>query len=102
MIDGFELEEFDLLGALLGTIEAAWLATRNADCVGRVVLRSPAMGLADWASIPAVRAALAALEHDWEYFTESFSQLVVGWGNPGGTALAVLPPSSVGQAARAV
>ena len=38
------------------------------------------IGLGDWASIPGVRAALAAMEQDWEYFTESFAQFVVGLG----------------------
>jgi adenylate cyclase len=28
------------------------------------------------------------MEQDWDYFTESFSQLVVGWGNPGARAMA--------------
>lgn len=88
VVDGFRLDEFAVLGTLLGTIEAASVASRNTDRITRLVLRSPIMGLADWAAIPAVRAALAALEHDWEYFTESFSQLVVGWGNPKGTEIA--------------
>jgi hypothetical protein len=44
--------------------------------------------LTDWAAIPAVKAALAALEHDWEFFTESFSQLVVGWGRSNAPAVA--------------
>ena len=88
VIDGFRLDEFDLLGTLLGTVEATWLASRNTERVRRLVLRAPVTRLADWATIPAVRAALAAMDEDWEYFTESFSQLVVGWGNPGGRALA--------------
>jgi pimeloyl-ACP methyl ester carboxylesterase len=88
VVDGFALSSFDVLGTLLGTIEAAWLAARYGDRVGRLVLRAPVMGLADWAQIPVVRAALAALEHDWEFFVEAFSQLVVGWGNPNGRVLA--------------
>jgi pimeloyl-ACP methyl ester carboxylesterase/predicted Ser/Thr protein kinase len=88
VVDGFGLGAFDVLGTLLGTIEAAWLAARHRERVGRLALRSPALGLADWAQIPVVRAALAALEHDWEFFTEAFSQLVVGWGNPNGRLLA--------------
>ena len=88
VLDGFDLGEFDLLGALLGTVEAASLASRNAERVRRLVLRSPVIGLADWAAIPAVRAALAALDQDWEFFTEAFSQLVVGWGSPKGRVLA--------------
>ena len=46
------------------------------------MLRAPTLGLGDWAMIPGVRAALAAMDEDWEYFTESFAQFVVGWGNP--------------------
>ena len=46
------------------------------------------MGLDDWAAIPAVSAALAALEKDWIFFTQAISQMVVGWGNPGGPVLA--------------
>ena len=88
MVDGFELPEFVLLGTLLGTVEAASLAARNVERVRRLVLRSPVTSLADWVLIPAVRAALAAMEHDWDYFRESFSQLVVGWGDPRGRALA--------------
>ena len=88
VVDGFGLTSFDVAGTLLGTIEAAWLAARYRDRVGRLVLRAPVMGLADWAQIPVVRGALAALEHDWEFFTEAFSQLVVGWGNPNGRGLA--------------
>jgi len=88
VIEGFELSGFDVLGTLLGTTEAAWVASRNADRVRRLVLRAPTLGLGDWASIPGVRAALAAMEHDWEYFTESFAQFVVGWGNPNGPAMA--------------
>ena len=90
MVDGFALSSFDVVGTLLGTVEAAWLAARYRDRVGRLVLRAPVMGLADWAQIPVVRAVLAALEHDWEFFIEAFSQLVVGWGNPNGRALASL------------
>ncbi len=45
-------------------------------------------GLKEWALLPPIRAALATMEHDWEYFTESFAQLVVGWGDPRGHALA--------------
>jgi pimeloyl-ACP methyl ester carboxylesterase len=82
VIDGFGLGEFDLLGTLLGTTEAAWVASRNGDRVKRLVLRAPTLGLGDWASIPGVRAALAAMDEDWEYFTESFAQFVVGCGNP--------------------
>jgi pimeloyl-ACP methyl ester carboxylesterase len=88
VVEGFGLSRFDVLGTLLGTVEAAWLAARYRDRMSRLVLRAPVMGLADWAQIPAVRAALAALDHDWEFFTEAFSQLVVGWGNPNGRALA--------------
>jgi pimeloyl-ACP methyl ester carboxylesterase len=88
VVAGFGLSSFDVLGTLLGTIEAAWLAARYPDRVGRLVLRAPVMGLADWAQIPVVRGALAALEQDWEFFTEAFSQLVVGWGNPSGRVLA--------------
>ena len=82
VIDGFGLSDFDVLGTLLGTTEAAWVASRNGDRVRRLVLRAPTLGLGDWASIPGVRAALAAMDEDWDYFTESFAQFVVGWGNP--------------------
>ena len=88
VVDGYQLDEFDLLGTLLGTIEAASLASRNPDRVTRLVLRAPVTGLAHWASIPLVRAALAALEQVWEYFTESFMQFVFGWGNPKGREMA--------------
>ncbi len=88
VLDGFQLSHFDLLGTLLGTVEAASLASRNPGRARRVVLRSPVIGLADWATIPAVRAALAALDQDWEFFTEAFSQLVVGWGSPKGRVVA--------------
>ena len=88
VVEGLGLRRFDVLGTLLGTVEAAWLAARYCDRVGRLVLRAPVMGMADWAQIPAVRAALAALDHDWDFFTEAFSQLVVGWGNPNGRTLA--------------
>jgi serine/threonine protein kinase len=82
VVDGFRLQGFDVLGTLLGTTEAAWVASRNRDRVKRLVLRAPTLGLGDWASIPGVRAALAAMDQDWDYFTESFAQFVVGWGNP--------------------
>jgi class 3 adenylate cyclase len=88
VVDGFGLGSFDLVGTLMGTIEATVLAARNPERVSRLVLRAPVTGLADWASIPGVAAARAALEHDWEYFTESFAQFVVGWGNPGGHQVA--------------
>jgi pimeloyl-ACP methyl ester carboxylesterase len=88
VVEGFGLSRFAVLGTLLGTVEAAWLAARYGDRIGRLVLRAPVMGMADWAQIPAVRAALAALEQDWEFFIEAFSQLVVGWGNPNGLVLA--------------
>ena len=88
VVDGFQLDEFDLLGGFMGTIEATSLASRNADRVTRLVLRAPVTGLAHWASIPSVHAALAALEQDWTYFTESFSQFVVGWGDPKGREMA--------------
>jgi pimeloyl-ACP methyl ester carboxylesterase len=80
--------EVAVLGTLLGTIEAAWLAAHNADRITKLVLRSPLMNMADWASIPGVRAGLAALEHDWDFFTEAFSQFVVGWGKPQARQLA--------------
>jgi pimeloyl-ACP methyl ester carboxylesterase len=87
--DGLGLERFDLLGTLMGTIEAVAFAARSPDRIGRLVLRAPVTGLADWATIPAVRAALASMEQDWEFFfTEAFSQLVVGWGRPGAPAMA--------------
>jgi class 3 adenylate cyclase len=86
--DGLGLDRFDLLGTLMGTIEAITLAARSPDRVGRLVLRAPVTGLGDWATIPAVRAALASMEQDWEFFTESFSQLVIGWGRPGAPAMA--------------
>ena len=88
VLDGFELSSFDLLGTLLGTVEAASLAARNPGRVRRVVLRSPVIGLADWAAIPAVQAGFAALGADLGVFTEAFSQLVIGSGNPKGRALA--------------
>jgi serine/threonine protein kinase/pimeloyl-ACP methyl ester carboxylesterase len=88
VVEGFELESFDVLGALLGSVEAAWVAARNPERVNRLVLRGPTLGLRDWAAIPGVAAALAALEHDWEFFTESFGQFVAGWGNPAGPRLA--------------
>jgi pimeloyl-ACP methyl ester carboxylesterase/predicted Ser/Thr protein kinase len=88
VIAGFGLREFDVLGTLLGTTEAAWIASLGTHPIRRLVLRAPTLGLKDWASIPGVRAALAAMEHDWEFFTESFAQFVVGWGNPNGSQLA--------------
>jgi class 3 adenylate cyclase/pimeloyl-ACP methyl ester carboxylesterase len=88
VVDGFGLGEFAVIGTLLGTIEAAVLASRNQDRARQLVLRAPVTSLADWARIPAVEAALAALEHDWEFFTEAFAQLVVGWGRPNAPALA--------------
>ena len=88
VVDGFGLEEFDVFGTLLATTEAAWVASRNADRVKHLVLRAPTIGLEDWASIPGVRAALATMEHDWEYFTESFGQFIFGWGNPNGPKFA--------------
>jgi serine/threonine protein kinase len=88
VVDGFGLEEFDVFGTLLATTEAAWVASRNADRVKHLVLRAPTIGLEDWATIPGVRAALATMEHDWEYFTESFGQFIVGWGNPNGPKVA--------------
>jgi class 3 adenylate cyclase len=86
--DGLGLDRFDLLGTLMGTIEAVAFAARSPDRIGRLVLRSPVTGLGDWATIPAVRAALASMDQDWEFFTEAFSQLVVGWGRSGGPAMA--------------
>jgi pimeloyl-ACP methyl ester carboxylesterase len=88
VVAGCALEDFDVICTLLGTIEAAWIAARNPDSVRRLMLRSPANGLGDWARLPPVRAALAALDHDWVYFTESFAQLVVGWGHPAGRDIA--------------
>ena len=88
IIDGFGLREFDVLGTLLGTTEAAWVASLGEYPIRRLVLRAPTLGLKDWASIPGVRAALAAMEHDWEFFTESFGQYIVGWGHPSGRKLA--------------
>jgi pimeloyl-ACP methyl ester carboxylesterase len=88
VIAGFGLRELDVLGTLLGTTEAAWIASLGEHPIQRLVLRAPTLGLKDWASIPGVRAALAAMEHDWEFFTESFAQFVVGWGNPNGSKLA--------------
>jgi class 3 adenylate cyclase/pimeloyl-ACP methyl ester carboxylesterase len=88
VVDGFGLESFDVVGTLMGTIEATVVAAWNSSRVSRLVLRAPVTGLADWASIPGVVAARAALEHDWEFFTEAFAQFVVGWGNPGGPELA--------------
>jgi len=88
VVEGFQLDGFDVLGTLMGTIESASLAARNPERVSCLVLRLPLMGLDDWAAIPAVSAALAAMEQDWEFFTESISQMVVGWGNPGGPAVA--------------
>jgi hypothetical protein len=46
------------------------------------------ISVADWAEITVVRAALSSRVQDWDYFVESFSQLVVGWGNPGAPAMA--------------
>lgn len=86
--DGLGLDRFDLLGTLMGTIESVAFAARSPDRVERLVLRSPVTGLADWVTIPAVRAALASMEQDWEFFTEAFSQMVVGWGRPGAPAMA--------------
>ena len=88
VVEGFQLDGFDVLGTLMGTIEAASVAGRSGKRVSRLVLRLPLMGLDDWASIPSVSAALAAMEEDWVFFTESISQMVVGWGNPGGPAIA--------------
>ncbi len=88
VLDQLELSSCAVLGTLLGTIEAAWLASHNPDRVTHLVLRSPLMIMADWAIIPGVRAGLAALEYDWEFFTEAFSQFVVGWGNPKARQLA--------------
>ena len=88
VVDALDLGDLDVLGTLLGTTEAAWIAARNGDRVQRLVLRAPTMGLEDWALIPGVRAALAAMDEDWDYFTESFSQFVVGWGNPNARQMA--------------
>ena len=88
VVDGFGLEDFDLLGTLLASVEASCLAAGNVDRVSKLVLRAPVIGMADWAAIPAVRAVLAALDLDWDYFADSFAQFVVGWGNPSGPVLA--------------
>jgi pimeloyl-ACP methyl ester carboxylesterase len=86
--DGFELGRFSVIGTLLGTIEAASLAAENPDRTSQLVLRSPVTNLADWANLPAVKAALAAMDHDWVFFSEAFCQLVVGWGKPNAPRMA--------------
>jgi pimeloyl-ACP methyl ester carboxylesterase len=86
--DGFELGSFSVIGTLLGTIEAAFLAAENPDRTSQLVLRSPVTNLADWAAIPAVKAALAAMDQDWVFFSEAFCQLVVGWGKPNAPRMA--------------
>lgn len=83
VVDGFGPETFRLVGTLMGAVEATWLAANNPERATQLVLRVPSTGMADWAAIPGVAAGLAALEHDWEYFTESFAQFVLGWGEPG-------------------
>jgi serine/threonine protein kinase len=88
VVDGFELECFDVVGTLMGSIEAAAVSARCGSRVDRLVLRLPLMGLDDWSSIPPVSAALAAMEKDWVFFTESISQMVVGWGRPGSMPIA--------------
>ena len=88
VVDGFGLDVFATVGTLMGSIEAAWLASNNPQRVTRLVLRAPVTGLTEWAAIPGVAASLAALDHDWEFYTESFARFIVGWGNPGGTELA--------------
>ena len=88
VVDGLGLNAFAVAGTLMGTIEATSLAADNTQRVTQLVLRAPVNGLTDWAAIPGVAAALAALEHDWEYYTESFAQFIVGWGNPAGPRLA--------------
>jgi hypothetical protein len=72
----------------MGSIEAAAVSARCGSRVDRLVLRLPLMGLDDWSSIPPVSAALAAMEKDWVFFTESISQMVVGWGRPGSMPIA--------------
>lgn len=88
VVDGLGLDHFAVVGTLMGTIEATALAATSGERVGRLVLRAPVNGLAAWAAIPGVAAARAALLHDWDYFTESFAQFVVGWGDPSGRQLA--------------
>lgn len=88
VVDGFELDTFAIAGTLTGIVEAASLAADNPERVTHLVLRMPITDFTDWADLPGVAAALAGMEHDWEYFTESFAQFAVGWGNPGAPALA--------------
>ena len=88
VVDGFGLGAFAVVGTLMGTVEATWLASNNPERVMQLVLRAPMTAMTEWAAIPGVAAGLAALEHDWEYYTESFAQFVVGWGDPAGPMLA--------------
>ena len=88
VIDGFDLPTFGLTGTLMGVVEAAWLSAKNPERVEQLVLRMPCTGMADWAAIPGVAASLATLEHDWDYYTESFARFIVGWGNPDAEKLA--------------
>ena len=84
VLDRCGLERTAVLGTLLGAVEAAVLAASNAERVTQLVLRAPVISVGEWATIAEVRAARAAMEEDWVFFTEAFNQFVVGWGNPGG------------------
>lgn len=88
VLDGCDVGEVAVLATLLGTVEATALAAQNPDRVTQLVLRSPVLSMADWAQIPGIRAARAAMEEDWDFYVEAFGQMVVGWGNPGGPAVA--------------
>jgi len=88
VLDACHSSEVAVLATLMGSVEATALAALNPDRVSQLVLRSPVISMADWAQIPGVRAARAAMEQDWDFYVEAFGQMVAGWGNPGGPAIA--------------
>jgi class 3 adenylate cyclase/pimeloyl-ACP methyl ester carboxylesterase len=88
VLDGCDVDDVAVLATLMGTVEATALAAQNPDRVTQLVLRSPVISMADWAQIPGIKAARAAMEQDWDFYVEAFGQMVVGWGNPGGPAVA--------------
>jgi class 3 adenylate cyclase len=95
VVDRLELDHFVLLAGLYSGPTGITYAARNPDRVSHLILICAYARGADSPASPQAEALLPLLEVDWETYSETWANLVLGWsaGDPARRAAALLRES---------